>query len=527
MPKCNTSDTIFEEIDTNKDGTIDKREFRRWLKNNEAVPCTTYETSTSEIYFNDKNISRYDRSRYVTDETFGLSNAVVNSKVIQTHSLEETNEYLEKAVNIYKDPNPQIIRRAATESQLRYEQRILLRYLQPPPVPAPGPLIIKEVRPSQPPPPSPLVIRQYAQAVAAPPPLILRERPPTPPPYIPSETIVRQLPALPAPPRSVIIERFASAPEKPRDIIIERWLPYGPQPERPTIVEEAGEVVAYPEPRNKIIIYEGAQAHVVRQFEKLGVVQADPETYLARYGVTLLDPQILVQRAREAGVYEDLSVPAKSYLTSRYTEYTGDTYARRRGTYFDYIYYGLFPADYTRGMRITRKFVRPANFIFPPSTMWSTRIGKCKEHVVDGHAASVTFELIENGVVVYTRTITEEEYQNAHVYSSAPKLSWKDFLHVLQVFMLGNDQERESDINEAFDILDQGRRGLYGRTVSLPDGRISPDELRAFLSILTDEYRIDLCVYLADTDGSGQICLPEFIRMVKSGLARDVICECI
>ena len=79
----------------------------------------------------------------------------------------------------------------------------------------------------------------------------------------------------------------------------------------------------------------------------------------------------------------------------------------------------------------------------------------------------------------------------AQVYSSAPKLAWSDFLRVLKVFMLGNSQERESDIQTAFDILDQGRKGVFGRTVSISDGLISPDELRAFLSILTDEVSSD------------------------------------
>ncbi len=73
------------------------------------------------------------------------------------------------------------------------------------------------------------------------------------------------------------------------------------------------------------------------------------------------------------------------------------------------------------------------------------------------------------------------------VTSSAPKLAWADFLQVLKVFVLGNQQERETDIARAFDILDQGRRGLFSRRINLRDGLISPDELRAFLSILTDE----------------------------------------
>ena len=140
--------------------------------------------------------------------------------------------------------------------------------------------------------------------------------------------------------------------------------------------------------------------------------------------------------------------------------------------------------------------------------MWSIRTAKYKAQITDDRITSVTVELLEDGVSVHFRTITEQEYKNgqynlflsyhpynlllihsilANVSSSAPRLAWNDFLQVLQVFMLGNNQERESDIKHAFDILDQGSRVLYDRTVSLSDGLISPDELRAFLSILTDE----------------------------------------
>ncbi len=117
-------------------------------------------------------------------------------------------------------------------------------------------------------------------------------------------------------------------------------------------------------------------------------------------------------------------------------------------------------------------------------------------------------ELIENGRTVHILTLSENEYQTSQyhlplsydfcnlflihstvefVTSSAPKLAWADFVQVLKVFVLGNQQERESDIARAFNILDQGSRGLYGRRINLRDGLISPDELRAFFSILTDE----------------------------------------
>ncbi|CAF4063805.1 unnamed protein product [Adineta steineri] len=512
MPEIVETNSSFEEIDTNHDGKIDKDEFRKWLSNNEGMSSTTYETSTSGVYLRDTGGSRLNRSNY---ETSAIANDWKNLSVIETNSLEETNEYLERAGNIYKDSNPLIIRKAITDKPITYRQRVLVRYLRPPAIQPPGPLVIKEVRAPQPAPLPPLIIRQYMQPAVAPPPLILRERPPTPPPAISSETVIRQIPALPPPPRSVIIERFPSAPKKPRDIIIERWLPYGSLPERRTIVEEASAAITYPEPRIKIIIYERVESDVVRQFEKEGVFSEDPAHYVARYGDSLLDSTTLIKVARDAGVFEDLSTSALTYSNIRESAINYELSSRDR-----------FVED-TPGMKFHQKFVRPTNFSFPAKTMWSIRTAKYKAQITDGQITSVTVELIEDGVIIHSRTITQEEYQRANVSSSVQKLAWDDFLQVLQVFMLGNNQEQESDIAHAFDILDQGKRGLYNRTTRLSDGLISPDELRAFLSTLTDEYRVDLCVFLADTDGSGQINLPEFTRMVKSGLARDIICECV
>ncbi|CAF4083036.1 unnamed protein product, partial [Didymodactylos carnosus] len=68
------------------------------------------------------------------------------------------------AQGLFQDSNPQIIRKPAPGGGVTYKQNILVRFLQPPPVPPPGPLIIKEVRPPQPPAPPPLVVRQRAPA---------------------------------------------------------------------------------------------------------------------------------------------------------------------------------------------------------------------------------------------------------------------------------------------------------------------------------------------------------------------------
>ncbi|CAF1566991.1 unnamed protein product, partial [Rotaria sordida] len=280
---------------------IDKSEFRKWVSNTEGLPSSSYVSSTSDYNLNDYTTSRFDRDEYkcsrqsasdYTIDKYGsygtttIARELIDDTVIHTNSLEETNEYLERSGhNIYKDPNPQIIRRATTETPITCEQRVTVRYLQPPPVPELGPLIIKEVRPAQPPPPRPLIIRQHTSLVSTPPPLILRERPPTPPKYTVGETVTRYLPEIPVPLRSVVIERLPPLREKPRDIIIERWLPYRSLSQRRTIVERAPPAIIYPEPR---------------------VVQENPADYIARYGTSLVDSVTLVQLARNAGVTEDI-----------------------------------------------------------------------------------------------------------------------------------------------------------------------------------------------------------------------------
>ena len=90
------------------------------------------------------------------------------------------------------------------------------------------------------------------------------------------------------------------------DIIIERWIPYGAAAKRKTIVQRAAAAKGYAAPRNVIIQYEPIQVRIVRQFQRLGVTQANPQQYLQQYGAQLLDATTLVQQARAAGVVEDI-----------------------------------------------------------------------------------------------------------------------------------------------------------------------------------------------------------------------------
>ncbi|CAF0870013.1 unnamed protein product [Adineta steineri] len=226
------------------------------------------------------------------------------------NNLDNEQQYPSAAGKIFHDPNPQIIQRKGSHS-VTYKQNIIVRFLQPPPIPNAGPLIIKEVHAPQPSPLPPLVIKQRPTPPKTPPPLVIREKPPPLPSTLATKVITRQLPPEPAPPRAVIIERLPPLPSKPRDIIIERWLPYEiVNQKRKVIVQRAPKSSKqYSQPKNVIITYEPVHANIIRNFQKQSVTREDPQVYLTRYGSQLYEPDLVIQQARAVGVIEDLNPP--------------------------------------------------------------------------------------------------------------------------------------------------------------------------------------------------------------------------
>ncbi|CAF5131593.1 unnamed protein product, partial [Rotaria magnacalcarata] len=173
MTNTDCVDDAFTQIDTNQDGVIDKDEFRNMKEKSEGVTSTPYETTTlgvnrygnttirddlygsttirDDLYgsttirddrykynVNGYNDLSYTADKYTTRGTTLATRDLINQTAIVTSCSEETSRYLEKyANNIYIDSNPQIIRRTTTENPVTYEQRVLVRYLQPPPLPPP------------------------------------------------------------------------------------------------------------------------------------------------------------------------------------------------------------------------------------------------------------------------------------------------------------------------------------------------------------------------------------------------------
>lgn len=108
------------------------------------VTTTAYEPSTLiheryditiDSYYGYKINKNFRNLRdYVTDRYSSIS----HEQVVNTTTAEETRAYLARiAPDICTESNSQIIRRATTDVPVTYEQRVLVRYLQPPPLPPP------------------------------------------------------------------------------------------------------------------------------------------------------------------------------------------------------------------------------------------------------------------------------------------------------------------------------------------------------------------------------------------------------
>ncbi|CAF4037820.1 unnamed protein product, partial [Rotaria magnacalcarata] len=127
-------------------------------------------------------VSQKDHSQQDVSSVDLPGNHTVNFQFNTDSSYEEVNadvdyETIVRSKNVYNDPQPQIIRKPSQINPVVYNQRVTIRFLQPPPVEQ-GPLIIREVRPPPPPPQVPLIIRQRPAPARSPSPLVLRERPP-------------------------------------------------------------------------------------------------------------------------------------------------------------------------------------------------------------------------------------------------------------------------------------------------------------------------------------------------------------
>ena len=185
------------------------------------------------------------------------------------------------------DVAPEVIRKK-TQQQLLYEQEVAIRYLRPPTPPPPGEILIKQEANIPTPPAPPLVIRQVPPRPDTPQPLIVREAPPKAPVSIGQKIITISGKRLPPPPRKVVIERLAPLPSKPQAIMIERWLPYAERKRRIIFQKNQVPDPIIPRPKNVIVQWEVPEVQIKTIYKDLGVVRANPNEYVEKFGVSLL-----------------------------------------------------------------------------------------------------------------------------------------------------------------------------------------------------------------------------------------------
>jgi hypothetical protein len=125
-------------------------------------------------------------------------------------------------------------------------------------------------------------------------PLVIRESPPKPPKALSPKLITIPGRRLSPPARRVIIEKL---PPQNQKVIVERWLPYEKQ-ERQVIVQKAQDCnTCTVKPKNLIVEWEQPSARLGKKIEIIGVEQADPKEYVAKYGSTLKTKSELPQFA--------------------------------------------------------------------------------------------------------------------------------------------------------------------------------------------------------------------------------------
>ena len=159
-----------------------------------------------------------------------------------------------------------------------------IRYLRPPTPPAAGEIVITMESDISTGPAPPLIIRQAAARASTPEPLVLREAPPQPPQPIGVKRITISGKRNPPPPRKVVIERLPALPAKPQNVIIERWLPYAEGGKRRVIFNKAAALAEVANPRNVIVQWTEPSASIRQEVKYLGVIRANPEEYVQRYG---------------------------------------------------------------------------------------------------------------------------------------------------------------------------------------------------------------------------------------------------
>jgi hypothetical protein len=211
---------------------------------------------------------------------------------------------------VNQDPCPQIINKKTKVIECKRD--VFVKYLEPPKIKSPGPIVINQEANKLPPVAPPIVIRQVPCKQVEPETIVIREAPPQPPspPYEKVITIPGKL--LPPPPRKVVIERLPEMPNKPQDIILERWLPFKDEKRKIKLNPKPADPIQC-KPRNVIINWEKIEcSKVITEIKNLGIEKADPFIYTQQHGTSLKSATELPDIANEVKVLHGIPLAAEN-----------------------------------------------------------------------------------------------------------------------------------------------------------------------------------------------------------------------
>lgn len=138
---------------------------------------------------------------------------------------------------IFDDLSPKIIQKA-NAAQLKYIQKLSVKYLKPNTPEPLGDVILNQAPNFETPPAPPIIIRQTGARAVTPNEIVYREKAPMKPERIAPKVVVIKGNRIPPPPRKVIIEKLANDPPKPPPVAVERWLAYEEQERRVSLIND-------------------------------------------------------------------------------------------------------------------------------------------------------------------------------------------------------------------------------------------------------------------------------------------------
>ncbi len=134
---------LFDEVDANHDGKIDRKELSRWTRGRRNGDVTRSSPKIIKRNFSteshgggDAVFDRMDSNRNNVIERSEFNRFARNGSIAvnKSSTANYVSRYRVDSRGFFVDPNPEIIVRPNPDPPPTYKQKIIIRYLRPPPL---------------------------------------------------------------------------------------------------------------------------------------------------------------------------------------------------------------------------------------------------------------------------------------------------------------------------------------------------------------------------------------------------------